>query len=79
MADFYFDGNKSAAENCKAFLEAIKTDNPHMAAILQDNWDALVAVIRKGKRDPKVRGEFNSSVVSALDSLVRSNDPKDSA
>ena len=50
MADFYFDGNKSSAENCKAFLEAIKVDNPHMAAILQDNWDALVAVVRKGQR-----------------------------
>ncbi len=79
MADFYFDDDKSFAENCKAFLEAIKADNPHMAAILQDNWDALVAVVRTGQRDSKVRGEFNSAVASALDSLVRSDEPKDSA
>ncbi|MDE0685858.1 MAG: hypothetical protein OXI63_23250 [Candidatus Poribacteria bacterium] len=79
MTDFYFDGNKNSSENFKAFLEVIKAEDPQMAAILQDNWDALVAVVRKGQRDSRARGEFNSSVAAALDSLVRSDEPKDSS
>ena len=79
MVGFRFDEGKRFSTNCEAFLEAIKTDNPEMAAILLDNWDALVAVVRDGERDSKARGEFNSAVVSALDSLVKSTDPKDSA
>ena len=71
MADIRFDEGKRFAENCEAFLEAIKADNPEMATILRDNWDALVAVVQEGARDLKARGEFNSAVASALDSLVK--------
>lgn len=79
MADFRFDEGKSFAENSEAFLEAIKADNPKMAAILSDNWDALIAVVREGERDLKVRGEFNSAVASALDSLIKPAEPKGGA
>ena len=50
-----------------------------MAAVLRDNWDALVAIVREGERDSKVRREFNSAVASALDSLVKRAEPKDNA
>ena len=78
MVGFRFDEGKRFAKNCEAFLEAIKVDNPEMAAILLDNWDALVAVVRDGERDSKARGEINLAVASALDSLVKPTDPKDS-
>ena len=78
MAGFRFDESNRFAVNCEAFLEAIKADDPEMAAILLDNWDALVAVVREGERDSKARGEFNSAVASVLDSLVKPTDPKDS-
>ena len=67
MADFRFDEGKNFAQNCEAFLESIKVDDPEMAAILRDNWDALVAVVRAGERDSKARGEFNAQVASVLD------------
>ena len=79
MAGFRFDEGKRFAENCEAFLDAIKVEDPEMADILLDNWDALIAVVRDGERDSKARGEFNSAVASALDSLVNPTDPKDSA
>ena len=79
MAEFRFDEGKRFAENCEAFLEAIKTDDPEMAVILLDNWDALVAIVREGKRDLQTRREFNSAVEFALDSLVKAAEPKDSA
>ena len=66
-ADFHFDESKRFAENCEAFLETLKTDDPEMAAILRDNWDALVAVVREEERDSKACGEFNARVASALD------------
>ena len=70
MADFRFDDGKSFAQNCEAFLEATKADDPEMAAILRDNWDALVAVVREGERDSRARGDFNAEIASALDALV---------
>ena len=79
MPDFRFDDSKSFAENCEAFLEAIKADDPKMAAILRDNWDALVTVVQEGKRDSKARSEFNASVVATLDALAKSAGPKDGA
>ena len=79
MADFHFDESKSFAENCEAFLEALRSEAPQMADILRDNWDALVTVVREGERDLKARGEFNAKVVSALDALVESGVPKDGA
>ena len=71
MADFRFDESKSFAENCEAFLEVLKSDDPEMAAIMRDNWDDLVAVVHEGERDSKTRREFNANVASALDALVR--------
>ena len=60
MAAFRFEEGKSFAENCEAFLETLKSDDPEMAAILADNWGALVTIIREEERDSKARGEFNS-------------------
>ena len=59
IAPLRFEEGKIFAQNCEAFLEAIKADDPEMAAILRDNWDALVAVVREGERDSKARGDFN--------------------
>jgi hypothetical protein len=78
-AIFRFDEGKSFAENCEAFLETLKSNDPEMAAILCDNWDALVAVVREGERDLKARGEFNSTIASTLDSLDKPAGPKDGA
>ena len=79
MADFRFDERKGFAENCEAFREALKSDAPEMAAILCDNWDALVAVVREGERDLKARGKFNAKVKLALDALAKPVVPKDGA
>ncbi len=80
MAGFRFDEGKSFTQNCEAFLEAIKADDPEMAAILHDNWDKLVAVVREGERDSKARGEFNAEVAAALDAFVlKPPEPKGSA
>ena len=37
MVGFRFDESKSFAQNCEALLEALKSDDPEMAAILRDN------------------------------------------
>ncbi len=76
---FRLDDDKNYKENCKAFLDAVKVNDPEMAAILRDNWDALVAVVQEGERDSGARGEFNSQVASALDALVKPPVPKDGA
>lgn len=67
MADFRFDEGKTFVQNCEAFLKAIEADDPEMAAILSDNWDGLISVVRAGARDSKARGEFNAKVATALD------------
>ena len=79
MPNFHFNDDKGFSENCEVFFEAIKASDPEMAAVLRDNWDALVAIVREGERDSKVRREFNSAVASALDSLVKRAEPKDNA
>ena len=79
MATFGFDKSKSFVENCEAFLEALESDAPEMAAILRDNWDALVVVVREGERDLSARGRFNANVASALDALVGPAAPEDTA
>ena len=79
MTDFRFEQSKSFAENCETLLEVLKSEDAEMTAILRDNWDALVAVVREGKRDYKVRGEFNAKIASALDALVKHGVPKDGA
>jgi hypothetical protein len=69
-AVFRFDDSKSFEENCKAFLEAVNSDDPEMATILRCNWDTLIAIVHEGQREYKVRGNFNASVAYALDALV---------
>jgi hypothetical protein len=65
-----FDEAKSFTENCEAFLASIKAVDSEMAAILRDNWDSLVAVVRNGDRDSKARSEFNAAIAKALDALA---------
>ena len=79
MPNFHFNDDKGFSENCDVFFEVINASDPEMAAVLRDNWDALVAAVREGERDPQARREFNSTVASALDSLVKEAGPKDNA
>lgn len=80
MADFRFDEGKNFVQNCEAFLKAIEADDPEMAAILSDNWDGLIAVVRAGARDSKARVDFNAKVATALDThLVELGDVKGDA
>lgn len=48
MAKFRFNEGENFPENCKAFLEAIKADDPETAAILNHSWKVLVAIVREG-------------------------------
>jgi len=68
---FRFDEAKSFSDNCRAFLASLEKVDADMAVILRGNWGGLVAVVREGERDSKARGEFNSKVASALDSLFK--------
>lgn len=77
MVTFRFDENKSFEENCGVFLKAIEASNPIMATILRDNWQALLATVKDGTRNSGARSAFNSTVVSALDSLVDPTEPTD--
>lgn len=74
---FRFDDGKSFPENCDAFLSSIEKIDADMAAILRDNWDALVAVVREGERNSRARSNFNAAVASALDSAVKLDVAKD--
>jgi hypothetical protein len=71
-----FDEAKSFSDDCRAFLASLEKVDSDMAVILRDNWDALVTVVREGERDSKARGEFNSKVASALESLLKPAEPK---
>ena len=79
MPNFRFDDNKSFDENCEAFLEVIKADDAEMAAILRNNWNALVPIVREGERNSKARGEFNTNVAEILDAKVNTERPKGGA
>lgn len=80
MVDFYFDEGKSFDENCKAFLDEVEAGDPEMAAILRDNWNALVVIVREGERNTRAREEFNASVLDALNALAdKSAEPKGGA
>ncbi len=79
MADFRFDDNKSFDENCEAFLEVIKADDAEMAAILRNNWNALVSIVRERERDLNARSEFNTNVATVLDAIANTARPKDGA
>ena len=81
MTNFHFDEHKSFAENCEAFLNAIKADDPEMAAILRDNWDALSTIVQEGGgTNSQTRRGLNAKVAIALDALVvKSTNPKGGA
>jgi hypothetical protein len=72
----HFDEAKNFSENCEAFLSGLETKDPAMAAILRDNWDVLVAIVRDGQRDSKARSEFSTKVAAALDTLAITAQPK---
>ncbi len=76
---FRFDEAKSFSENCDAFVSSLESIDAGMAAILRDNWEALVAIVQQGERDSKGRGELNMKIAMALDSVVRPADSKESA
>jgi len=67
--NFRFDAEESFTENCEAFLSSLKDVDPEMAAILIDQWDALLSLCRVGERNLRARSEFNLRVASALDTL----------
>ena len=71
MTDLRFDDTKTFEENCDAFLATLEGIDAEMAAILRENWDALVAVVCEGERDSKARGAFNSAIATALDALLK--------
>jgi hypothetical protein len=70
MTDFTLDGEERFHENCTAFLASVKEIDPEMAAILESNWDNLLAVVRAGERDTKSRTTFNEAIAIALDELL---------
>jgi hypothetical protein len=74
---FRFDKERSFSENCEAFLSKLQDIDAGLTAILRDNWDTLVTVVQEGERNLKVRGDFNSAVALALDSLIKSAESKD--
>ncbi len=78
-AGLRFDEAKSISDNCRTFLASLEKVDADMAIILRDNWAALIAVVREGERDSKARGEFNSKVASALDSLLKPAKPNGGA
>lgn len=72
-ASFQFDASKSFDENVAAYLDVLEVIDAQMAAILRENAALLAAIVRDGERDPSARGEFNSLIAAALDSLATSN------
>jgi hypothetical protein len=75
--DFNFDEEKSFSENREAFLLNLDNIDADLTAILRDNLNVLATVVREGERDLRARNEFNSAVVSSLDSLIKPAEPKD--
>ena len=79
MSDFKFNDSESFENNCEEFLKTLKADDAEMADILRDNWDTLVAIVREGERESKVRGDFNVKVSAALDTILNAPGPKGGA
>ncbi|WP_180966752.1 hypothetical protein [Cohaesibacter celericrescens] len=48
----------------------MKDIDPEMAAILEANWDKLLAVVSDGERDTRSRTAFNEAIVAAIDDLL---------
>lgn len=71
-----FDEAKCFSENFEAFLSVLEKTDASMVAILRDNWDVLVAVVRDGQRDSRARSEFNAKVAATLDALTKTAQPK---
>lgn len=70
MTDFRFDEAKSFDENFEAFLDHLIAAEPDMAQILRDHAGLLASIVRDGERDAKKRGEFNTSILAALDAAL---------
>lgn len=75
-----FDETMTFADNCAALHVSLEKIDAEMAAILRDNWEALVSVVRNGERDSRARSDFNAKVAEALDALAKKpTEPKDGA
>jgi len=70
MPGFTFGENDSFAENWKAFMSAMDSVDPEMAAILRANEVMLAAIVREGRRNAQVRANFNAVVLKELDRLL---------
>lgn len=57
MPDFRFNDTKNFEDNCDAFLETVKANDPQMADILSNYWKLLVTIVREGERGSKARGQ----------------------
>ena len=73
MQAFQFDESKTFTENCRNFIDALRSDDPEMAAILEENWSGLMNIVSEGERDAGARREFYSLVKSSLDALIESS------
>lgn len=70
MTDFRFHEAKNFEENFEAFLDHLTAAGPDMAQILCDHAGLLASIVRDGERDAKKRGEFNTSILAALDAAL---------
>lgn len=77
MTDFNFDEGKKFTDNCMDFLKSVKDVDPEMAAILEANWEKLLAVVSEGERDKNARAAFNKSIAFALDDFLNKTTEED--
>lgn len=70
MPGFGFSENDSFAVNFQAFLRAMDSVDPEMAAILRANESKLATIVQEGNRNAQARTTFNSEVLKALDRLL---------
>jgi hypothetical protein len=70
MPAFRFEEEKSFDANWSAFMAEMNTLDPQLATILAANKEKLAAIVAQGDRDTRARGDFNTAVAAALDSLV---------
>ena len=79
MTDFRFDEAKSFEQNFEGFLDHLTAAKPEMAQILRDHAGLLAFIVRDGERDAKKRGEFNTSILAALDAALAAQKDGESA
>jgi hypothetical protein len=76
MPGFKFGENDPFPANWIAFLGAMDSVDPEMAAILRANEVKLAAIVREGSRNAQARTDFNSEVIKALDLLLAAAAPR---